>query len=464
MKLRPRSAVTALAAVALGLSSLTVAAGGPVAAADKVDKTGKAEKAEKRPTANVFGWNASKSAMTVGDRFVERVRVTPKAPRRKYQVQWRRDGKAWHTRQSGRAKRSGRVTVRYRPPGAGRYAVKIVVPGDKTARRKVTAVHRIRVARPQRAPQPVPAPIPVPTASPAPTVAPPPPAPPLPRLQPDVPAGTPFTAYTVGDMGWCDEKENPDIANQMATSKLIPDGGMLLGLGDQAQNDGGAVNFADCYLPAYGRLLDTTYPVPGNHEYIDPNVAYFDVFGDRVGTRQTPWYGFQRGSWSFYQLNSACSALGGCDVTSAQYQWFAAQLAVDTNRCIALSWHHPRWAATYHGPYNRMEDFYRLAAASGVDIVLSGHEHMYQRFPRLDADGRASAAGPRQFIVGTGGMRLGERKMEWPQLPEAYKNGSFGVMRLNLFADGFQWQFKTISGGTPDHGSDTCGSPVGQQL
>lgn len=454
MRSHRRAVVTAALAGAVVLSS--GAATASVGAAEKV------------PSAGVSGWESARTVMTKGDRFAERVRVSPKSPRRTYEVRWRRNGNAWKTRQSGRANRAGVIKVRYRPALAGRYGVKIVISGDKKARRTVSRVHQVRVARPQRAPKPTPTPTPTPTPAPAvaptPTPAPLPPATPLPRLEPDVPTGTAFPAYTVSDMGWCNAEENPGNVNQLATAALIPDGGMLLGLGDQAQNDGGAANFADCYMPAFGRLLDTTYPVPGNHEYIDPALAYFDVFGERVGTRQKPWYGFQKGSWSFYQLNSNCKKLGGCDPLSEQYRWLAAQLAIDTNRCIAVSWHHPRWAASYHGPYGRVKDLYSLAASSGVDLVLSGHEHMYQRFPRLAADGTASAAGPRQFIVGTGGMRLGKRKLEWPQLPEAYKNGAYGVMKLQLLADSFEWQFTTISGATQDSGSDSCGVPVGPQL
>lgn len=402
----------------------------------------------------IAGWDSSVTVLTVGARFKEKVRVAPRKPRREYVVRWRRDGRAWKARQAGRATRAGVIKVRYRPPAPGRYAVRVVVRGQKGARRAVTPVRRIRVAPPQQAPQPA---TPTPTPTPTPT-QPVPVATPLPRLQPAVPAGSPFTAHTVGDMGWCHE-DNPDNANQLATSSLIPDGGMLLGLGDLAQNDGSAANFANCYLPAYARLLDTTYPVPGNHEYVDPLLAYFSVFGDRVGTRERPWYGFQQGSWSFYQLNSNCKKLGGCGLASAQYRWLAAQLAIDTNRCIAMSWHHPRWAATTHGPYGRMADMYALAARSGVDIVLSGHEHMYQRFPRLAADGTPSAAGPRQFIVGTGGMRLANRKLIWPQLPQAYVNGTHGVMRVRFLAEGYEWQFLPVSGPAGDSGADSCGGP-----
>lgn len=63
-------------------------------------------------------------------------------------------------------------------------------------------------------------------------------------------------------------------------------------------------------------------------------------------------------------------------------------------------------------------------------------------------------------MVGTGGGRLDNRRLKWPQLPQAYKNGTYGIMRLG--------SSRTLTNGSPliggssrDPGTDLGGLPVG---
>ena len=94
---------------------------------------------------------------------------------------------------------------------------------------------------------------------------------------------------------------------------------------------------------------------------------------------------------------------------------------------------------------------------AGVEMVLSGHEHVYERFAPQNANGVADPVrGVRQFIVGTGGAEL---HRFGPPLPnsEARVEGTFGVLRLSLGTGGYSWQFVPVGGGSPrDAGSDTC--------
>lgn len=406
-----------------------------------------------KPT-RVTGWSTKSTALQPGDAFTTKVRVAPDGNRRKYQVKWRRSGHNWKVRQQGRTGRSDVISVRYSPPRPGRYSVRIKVLRSKEAKGLVTPVRVVRVVAP-RPPAPEPAPTPTVTPTPSYTPEPLPVATPLPTLDPPVAPGTSFTSYAVGDIGWCGD--SGVAVNAAKTSKLIPPGSMLLAMGDLAYPDGSAKDFADCYLPSYGALVNTTVPVPGNHEYRDPNLAYFSVFGSRVGTPADPWYGVQQGDWSFYQLNSNCFDIGGCGVGSRQYQWLAAQLEIDPHRCIAAAWHHPRWSSSVHGPYERMTDLYGLLVAHGADLLLSGHDHTYQRFGRLDATGSPTPVGMRQFVVGTGGGSLTGVSGESLPVPEAYHDDRYGVMRLDLKPTSYSWAFKAVDGSPSDSGSDTCG-------
>ena len=375
-------------------------------------------------------------AVTVGERVVRRWRIPTKGLRPKFSVRWRHSGNAWRTLERGRVPDSGAVTSAFKPRTRGRYVLQVRVA--RTERTRARTLQQAFVVRPRETPDPI-------TASP------------LARLQPAIGAGSSFQAYAVGDIGWCDD-ENPGNAAQRATSALIPDGAMLLGLGDLAQNDGTRKNFRDCYLPAYGRLMGTTYPVPGNHEYKDPALAYFPVFGERVGTERRSWYGFQHGGWSFYQMNSNCHAdgLDDCAPRSRQLRWLDAQLAIDTNRCVAVSWHHPHWAAAPKGDYERTDHLYALLVKHRVDLLLGGHWHNYQRFARLGLDGTPDPRAPRQFVVGTGGARLDVPLRNTKPRPEVARKTAHGVLRLDFRPDGYGWQFLSVGGAAVDAGADTC--------
>lgn len=382
---------------------------------------------------------AKPRTLTVGEKFVGHWRLPKREGRPTYAVQWKRNGGAWRTTKRSRVTKGGAVTARLTPPRRGRYVIQVRVNRTKAA--KSRTLRRVVVVRPQKV-----------------TDLPPVQVAPLSRPQPLLGPGATFRAYAVGDIGWCDKDENPDNAAQRETSELIPDGAFLLGLGDLAQNDGGRKNFRDCYLPTYGRLMNTTFPVPGNHEYKDPALAYFSIFGDRVGTPRTSWYAFQLGDWSFYQMNSNChdDALDDCLPRSRQLRWLDAQLAVDTNRCVAVSWHHPHWAAAPEGDYARTDHLYRVLVRHGVDLLLSGHWHNYQRFARLGVDGKPDPRAPRQFVVGTGGGRLDAPLRNTRPRPEVARKTTHGVLQLDFSPGGYNWRFLPVGGGSGDSGWDTC--------
>jgi acid phosphatase type 7 len=56
-----------------------------------------------------------------------------------------------------------------------------------------------------------------------------------------------------------------------------------------------------------------------------------------------------------------------------------------------------------HGNDRDLDALWRILAAARADVVLAGHEHDYERFTPMKADGEADPAGPTQFVAGTGG-------------------------------------------------------------
>ena len=140
----------------------------------------------------------------------------------------------------------------------------------------------------------------------------------------------------------------------------------------------------------------------GNHEYYTPGAeGYFSYFGAQAGPDRRGYYSFDHGGWHFISLNSNIDASPG----SAQYQWLAADLAsFGATLCTIAYWHYPVFSSGQHGNVPHMAKVFEALQAAGVDIVLSGHDHVYERFAPQNADGVADPArGIREFVVGTGG-------------------------------------------------------------
>jgi hypothetical protein len=92
-----------------------------------------------------------------------------------------------------------------------------------------------------------------------------------------------------------------------------------------------------------------------------------------------------------------------------------------------------------------------------ADLVLAGHDHEYERFDPMRADGTADAeAGIRSFVVGTGGRNL-TRFRTVRANSVVHKNDAFGVLRLTLDTGRYSWQFMDAASNRPvDEGDGRC--------
>ena len=233
--------------------------------------------------------------------------------------------------------------------------------------------------------------------------------------------------------------------------------GTVLTLGDHAYPDGTAAEFAECYEPSWGRFLDRTRPVLGNHDYhTDLAAPYFAYFGAAAGTSGEGWYSFDLGEWHVVALNSNCE-LVGCSADSPQGRWLAADLAESGARCTLAFWHHPRFSSGPDGDIPKMAELWRILYEAGADVVLSGHAHQYERLAPMDPSGVVDPErGVRQFVVGTGGRSLYAFGPVNPA-SEVRSNASFGVLKLTLRPDGYDWEFLPVdAGGFTDSGSAGC--------
>ncbi len=251
------------------------------------------------------------------------------------------------------------------------------------------------------------------------------------------------------------------------TSDLLVNGApaAVLALGDNQYNCGGYTAYTQSYGPTWGRVLASTFPVPGNHEYITSTgtncstgaAGYFQYYGSVAGTPGQGWYSYNIGAWHLIALNANCSQVGGCGTTSAEYAWLKSDLASHPNQCTLAYWHQPLFSS---GGYvsTGTRPFWNLLYSSHADVVLNGHDHIYERFAQQTPSGIASAAGIREFTVGTGGVNHGSIGTLVAN-SEVQNNNTFGVLFLTLHSSSYDWHFVPDSSGTfTDSGTTACNS------
>jgi hypothetical protein len=257
-----------------------------------------------------------------------------------------------------------------------------------------------------------------------------------------------------GDISECSNNHDGETA-----ALLDQTFGTVITLGDNVYPNATPSEFQTCYEPTWGRHKARTRPSLGNHDLQSPNGAgYFGYFGAAAGPAPTGYYSYDVGAWHVVVLNSECSHLsGGCARSSPQGQWLAADLAAHPNLCTLAMMHRPRFGSSGTGDDLQMLDFWQLLYEAGADVVLSGHQHNYERFAPQSATGQADASrGIREFVVGTGGAGLGTPLPPHPN--SVIQNGStYGVLKLTLYPSSYDWQFLPVAGGSlTDAGSASC--------
>ena len=240
--------------------------------------------------------------------------------------------------------------------------------------------------------------------------------------------------------------------NSALTAKLVEiSGGTVFTLGDHVYPAGTRQEFRDCYEPTWGHFKSRTRPTPGNHDYASPGAqAYFEYFGANAGPAGLGYYSFSLGGWHAVALNSNLPI----DAASEQAEWLRRDLAANPATCTLAYWHHSRFSSGPHGDNPVMRDAWRILYEAGADLVLSAHDHLYERFTPQDPDGRFDLLrGIRQFTVGTGGAPVYQFATV-RQNSEA-RISDLGVLRLTLLASNYRWEFVPISG-AGDSGIGAC--------
>ena len=199
-------------------------------------------------------------------------------------------------------------------------------------------------------------------------------------------------------------------------------------LGDNQYSSGTLAQYRAAYQPSFGRLKAITNPTPGNHEYATAGASgYFDYFGTAAGERSRGYYSRDIGAWHVVVLNSEKDI----SPTGTQLTWLKNDLAAHPNACTLAVLHKPRFSSGQHGSNTAMKPFVDALVAAKAELLLSGHDHDYERFAPQNGSGQASSTGVVQVVAGMGGKSL----YDYPRLVAnsvSRQNSGFAWLKLTL--------------------------------
>ena len=263
-----------------------------------------------------------------------------------------------------------------------------------------------------------------------------------------------------GDIASCDVTTDTDTG-------ILLEGiqGNVWTTGDNVYDFGTTQEFTDCYAPTpWGGagIKPRTRPVPGNHDWgtggpredLVPYFAYFGANATDGGGKSYYSYNIAGSNWHVVNLDSECQLVpGGCAAGSAQDVWLETDLAANSTKNVIALWHKPRYSSGATD-YQAMQPLWDDLYAAGVDILLDGHDHIYERTVPMksgatlvDPPVADPTYGIRQFTVGTGGEA--HHGLATPLPTSVVRNDTtFGILKLTLHATTYDWTFLPIAGST----------------
>lgn len=220
------------------------------------------------------------------------------------------------------------------------------------------------------------------------------------RTAPPLGAAAPVHVWVLGDSGTGGNGSGSaeSVRDAYVASPLFAHNDVWLMLGDNAYGSGTDAEYQQAVFDTYPALLrdSVLWSTLGNHEtYDDPDhPPYFDIFtlprfGEAGGTASGTehYYAFDYANVHFVCLDSMQSAR---TPGSPMLQWLADDLASTGQRWIIAYWHHPPYSKGSHNSDSEGEliemraNVLPILEAGGVDLVLGGHSHAYERSKFID--------------------------------------------------------------------------------
>jgi calcineurin-like phosphoesterase family protein len=241
-----------------------------------------------------------------------------------------------------------------------------------------------------------------------------------------------------------------------ATATLIKSiSGTVFTAGDNVYDSGTRSEFSGTYNSSWGSFKSRTRPAPGNHDYNTSGAAgYYDYFGSLAGPSRRGYYAYDLGNWHIVSLNSEVSMSLG----SAQETWLRSDLEASSKPCTLAYWHRPLFTSgANHGPDTSSRPLFQALYDYAAEIVVTGHNHQYERFAPMTPTGAAnSTRGIREFVAGMGGADHYSFGSIQPN-SQARNSDTFGVLTFTLHAQSYTWQFVPVAGKSyTDTGTTAC--------
>lgn len=206
--------------------------------------------------------------------------------------------------------------------------------------------------------------------------------------------------WVVGDSGTADAAARAVYDGYRAFAGAF-DADLMLMLGDNAYPDGTDAQYQAAVFDLYGDLLRRTpvWSCLGNHDGVSADSSaqsgpYYDLFsfpraaesgGMPSGTEA--YFSFDHGTVHFISLDSHESDRSA---DGPMATWLAADLQATAAEWIVAFWHHPPYSKGSHDSdtegrlVEMRQTFLPLLESYGVDLVLGGHSHAYERSYLLD--------------------------------------------------------------------------------
>lgn len=272
----------------------------------------------------------------------------------------------------------------------------------------------------------------------------------------------------VGDIHACDSQSNIRTA-ALVDSVLRADSAAkvdaaVFTLGDNVHTSVTAAQFANCFGLGWGdttrRIIKKLRPTPGNHDYYTPDAtSYYQYFGSAAGPAGKGYYSYEVGKWHIVVINSELIVNPRFPdaVRKEQMDWVEKDLKAHKTLCTIAYWHHPRFSSGWHGSNPQLVPLWQLLYDNDVDLVLSGHDHEYERFRPMTPAGVADTVkGIMAIVAGTGGGVLrGFANVIHPG--SAYRvEGRHGVLLLTLGAAAYRSAFLEVGGRIWDQSGGKC--------
>lgn len=256
----------------------------------------------------------------------------------------------------------------------------------------------------------------------------------------DIACGTRVAAYNGG-------RGTASQCRQRYTAPLLAGSAQVWTLGDHVYPVATTSQLETAYTPTWGQYASITHPTPGDHDYGSIGGRdYFAYFGVPA------YYSFDPApGWHAISLDSEIDHTA----SSPQVAWLQEDLAATTAPCVVAYWGTPRFTSSRKAPGDASFDpFWQALFAAGAEVTLAGDAHHYERFARVDPSGAVATGGIREFVVGTGGRSL----VGFPSVQPASRKRieSFGVLKMTLRPDGYDWRFVGENGTALDAGSTPC--------